>query len=101
MHSPRRDPDIVKVRKGRVCQLRLATFLLVVVVAASVVLPSMASSTSIDQDIRIDVPTNARVRVENQFGATIASVWKEKYVSVSATIQGNVPFKRSPIVIDN
>jgi VWFA-related protein len=81
--------------------LRLATFLLVVVVAASVVLPSTASSTSIDQDIRIDVATNAHVRVENQFGAIVASVWKQKYVSVSASIQGSVPFKRSPIVIDN
>jgi len=81
--------------------LRLAALLLVVIVAASVVLPLTASSTPINQDIRIDVSTDARVRVENQFGAIEASVWKAKYVSVSAAIQGNIPFKRSPIVIDN
>jgi VWFA-related protein len=30
-----------------------------------------------------------------------AEVWKEKYVSVSATIEGTKPFSRSPVVIDN
>ena len=45
------------------------------------------SSTS-DDGLRIDVPPGARVRIENQFGQVTAEVWKEKYVSVSAFIEG-------------
>ncbi len=55
-----------------------------------------------NQDIRIDVPTAARVRIDNPFGSITSSVWKEKYVSVAANIEGGAgAFRRSPIVIDN
>lgn len=55
-----------------------------------------------DEGIRIDVPPSARVRIENQFGEVAADVWTEKYVSVSAAIEGTgAPFTRSPIVIEN
>jgi VWFA-related protein len=55
-----------------------------------------------DDGVRIDVPDAARVRIENQFGGVAAEVWKEKYVSVSATIEGTeTRFIRSPIVIEN
>jgi len=55
-----------------------------------------------DDGVRIDVPAAARVRIENQFGQVTAEVWKEKYVSVSATIEGTgARFSRSPIVIEN
>lgn len=61
-----------------------------------------ALSEAADQGIRIDVPADARVRIENQFGAIVASVWKEKYVTVAATIEGGgTSFTRSPIVIEN
>ncbi|HKE60118.1 MAG TPA: VWA domain-containing protein, partial [Pyrinomonadaceae bacterium] len=47
-------------------------------------------------------PVDGSVRVENQFGAVLAEVWEEKYVSVSASVEGSAPrFTRSPIVIDN
>lgn len=60
------------------------------------------SGKSADDGVRIDVPTAARVRIENQFGQVTAEVWKEKYVSVSASIEGTgVRFSRSPIVIEN
>jgi VWFA-related protein len=51
--------------------------------------------------IEIELPANGRVRVENQFGEVSAQVWNEKYVSISATIEGPLPFARSPVVIDN
>ncbi|HYN23509.1 MAG TPA: VWA domain-containing protein [Pyrinomonadaceae bacterium] len=55
-----------------------------------------------DDGVRIDVPAAARVRIENQFGPVAAEVWKEKYVSVSASIEGTgARFTRSPIVIEN
>ncbi len=48
------------------------------------------------------MPAAARVRIENQFGQVAAEVWKEKYVSVSASIEGaGASFTRSPIVIEN
>lgn len=53
------------------------------------------------EGIQIELPSNGHIRVENQFGQVSAEVWKEKYVSVSATIEGTVPFARSPVVIDN
>ncbi len=51
--------------------------------------------------IRIDVPTEPRVRIENRFGQVAAEVWREKYVSVSATVESSgAVFKRSPVVIE-
>jgi len=55
-----------------------------------------------DDGVRIDVPAAARIRIENQFGPVAAEAWKEKYVSVSASIEGTeTRFTRSPIVIEN
>lgn len=60
------------------------------------------SSRTTDDGVRIDVSPGARVRIENQFGQVAAEVWKEKYVSVSASIEGSgARFTRSPIVIEN
>lgn len=53
------------------------------------------------EGIQIELPASRRIRIENQFGDIAAEVWKEKNVSVSATIDGTKPFARSPIVIDN
>ncbi|MBA2527626.1 MAG: VWA domain-containing protein [Pyrinomonadaceae bacterium] len=56
----------------------------------------------LDDGVRIDVPTAARVRIENQFGQIAAEVWKEKYVFVSASIEGTgARSTRSPIVIES
>jgi hypothetical protein len=64
--------------------------------------PAKINSSTFDGDIRIDLPADGSVRVENQFGAVLAEVWDEKYVSVSASVEGSAPrFTRSPIVIDN
>jgi VWFA-related protein len=53
-----------------------------------------------DQEgIRIDVPADGQVRIENRFGSVRTEVWNQKYVLVSATIEGGVTFKRSPVVI--
>src|SRR5688572_20385032 len=74
-----------------------------IAVLVSSVLPSVAfARAGSNQDIRIDVPAAARVRIDNPFGSITASVWKEKYVSVAASIEGGAAvFRRSPIVIDN
>jgi VWFA-related protein len=51
--------------------------------------------------VQIELPANGHVRVENQFGEVAAEVWKEKYVYVSASIEGTKAFARSPVVISN
>ena len=54
-----------------------------------------------DSGIRIDVPIDGHVRIENQYGAVQTEVWDEKYVSVAAAFDSEVTFKRSPVVIDS
>lgn len=53
------------------------------------------------EQIRIDVPPNARIKVRNDFGDVTVERWANNYVAVSAAIEGSVRFTRSPIVIDN
>ncbi len=53
------------------------------------------------EGVQIELPANGRIRIENQFGGVAAEVWKEKYVSVSAMIEGPKSFARSPVVVDN
>ena len=75
---------------------------LITVLVASFVSGVSFSRVETTQDIRIDVPAASRVRIDNPFGAITALVWKEKYVSVAASIDGGAAvFRRSPIVIDN
>ncbi|MGH9880723.1 MAG: VWA domain-containing protein [Pyrinomonadaceae bacterium] len=54
-----------------------------------------------EQGIRIDLPADGHVRIENQFGAVETEVWNERYVLVSATIERGATFRRSPVVIQN
>jgi VWFA-related protein len=53
------------------------------------------------EGVQIELPASGRIRIENQFGGVAAEVWKEKYVSVSAMIEGPKSFARSPVVVDN
>jgi VWFA-related protein len=62
---------------------------------------AQSGSSNTFEGIQIELPSNGHIRVENQFGEVNAEVWKENYVSVSATIEGTIPFARSPVVIDN
>ena len=58
------------------------------------------SCTHLDDDIRLDVPPDGRVHVENRFGDVSSEVWDKQYVSVSAVVTGG-SLTRSPILIDN
>jgi VWFA-related protein len=51
--------------------------------------------------LRIEIPADAGIRIENQFGEVTAEVWKENYVLVSTAIDNAAPLKRSPVVIEN
>jgi VWFA-related protein len=67
----------------------------------SAVFAAVSVAAQNDQGIRIDVPVDGHVRIENQYGSVQTEVWDEKYVSVAATFESGVIFKRSPVVIDN
>jgi len=58
---------------------------------------------AVDDDIRIEVPADGRVRVDNRYGDVRAEVWDKPYVSVSALVRSQTPaaLTRSPILIDN
>ncbi len=60
-------------------------------------------TTHADDEIRIDLPAGAQLKVRNDFGNVNAEVWNNRYVAVSATIGGDGSKKltRSPIIIDN
>jgi VWFA-related protein len=63
---------------------------------------SVSGANLFDDDIRIDLPADAQVQIQNNFGNVSAEVWNNRYVSVSATLEGNrLAPTRSPILIDN
>jgi VWFA-related protein len=66
---------------------------------ASVCMAQTVASTTFD-DIQIELPEGGNLRIENLYGEVVVEVWKEKYVSLSATIEGTRP-ARSPVVIEN
>src|SRR5262245_9034814 len=56
----------------------------------------------VDDDLRIDLPADGRIHVENRFGNVTAEAWDQPYVSISTVTTPNASgLTRSPIVIDN
>jgi Ca-activated chloride channel family protein len=53
---------------------------------------------AIDEGVRADLPLGGRLRIENRRGSVSVEVWNEKYVSLTATVEGKTP-GRSPVVI--
>lgn len=80
-------------------QVSKIIFLLVFLCFAPLVLARAESGCQDQQGIRIDVPDDGLVQIENRYGSIRTEVWTQKYVLVSATIEGGVTFKRSPVVI--
>jgi VWFA-related protein len=64
--------------------------------------PTFNYGNPIDEGIRIDVPPDGRVLIENKFGNVDAEVWDRSYVSVAAAFgSDSTAPRRSPILIDN
>jgi VWFA-related protein len=72
----------------------------IVFLVVSLFPPTSVIAQSADE-IRIDVPAAAQIKVRNDFGNVSVEAWSNSYVAVSATIEGTAKFTRSPIVIDN
>lgn len=71
------------------------------ILLAALSLPSIALAVNYNDEIRIDVPANVKIKVRNDFGNVSFEVWSNNYVTVSAEVEGTVKFTRSPIIIDN
>jgi VWFA-related protein len=71
------------------------------ILLAALLFPSTVSAVNSQDEIRIDVPANGQIKVQNDFGTVAVEIWENNYAAVSASIEGAAKFTRSPIVIDN
>jgi Ca-activated chloride channel homolog len=69
-------------------------------ILAALLFPTTVSGAPFDE-IRIDVPARAQLKVRNDFGNVQVEVWDQNYVTVSTTVEGSATLTRSPILIDN
>jgi VWFA-related protein len=82
-------------------RLRQAKFLSPLLVALLLLLlaPQALTVLAIDEGVRADLPLGGGLRVENRRGSVSVEVWNEKYVSITATVEGKTP-NRSPVIIE-
>lgn len=82
--------------------LRSAKFLSPVFTIALLIFlsaPQYISGSASDEGIRADLPLGGVLHVENSRGSVKVEVWNEKYVSITAIVEGKTP-NRSPVIIE-
>ncbi|HZE71457.1 MAG TPA: VWA domain-containing protein [Pyrinomonadaceae bacterium] len=86
----------------RLADLSYGSRLLLVAVVL-LLAPSIGFTANAQTDgVRIDVPADGQIKIENRFGSVSMEVWSETYVLVSASIGATQKsLVTSPIVIDN
>ena len=74
-----------------------------ILLSGFLIFPTQSHGKPNDEGIRIDVPADSLVHIENKFGNVTAEVWDMAYVSVAASLpaDGSTRPRRSPILIDN
>lgn len=82
----------------------LAKFLCLMIAAALALLPISAPTRAFNAaqangELRLDLPANGNIRVENLRGSVIAQVWNESYVSVAAVADSGEA-RSLPAVVD-
>lgn len=93
---------------GRLCRARLSLAGSLVILFSNLIpftSPVSARLQGGDAGLRVDLPANGELRVENRRGGVSVEVWGEKYVSVAATVEGaaqNAPARaaKSPVRLD-
>jgi VWFA-related protein len=71
------------------------------ILVAALLFPTTAPGAYVDDAIRIELPPGGQLKVRNDFGNVSVELWNETYATVSASVEGSVQLKRSPIIIDN
>ncbi|HTG86546.1 MAG TPA: VWA domain-containing protein [Pyrinomonadaceae bacterium] len=69
-------------------------------ILAALLFPTTVSGATFDE-IRIDLPPGALLKIRNDFGDVSFELWDQSYAAVSTAIDGSVTLSRSPILIDN
>lgn len=69
-------------------------------ILAALLFPTTVSGATFDE-IRIELPPRAELKVRNDFGRISVEHWDRDYATVSAMNEGSVTLTRSPIMIDN
>ncbi len=82
----------------------LNRILFVIIAASLAVYPFITTPRSVaggqsTGELRLELPANGNIRVENQRGSVIAKVWKENYVSVAAVADSGEA-RSLPAVVD-
>src|SRR5437588_11919863 len=82
-------------------RLRQATYLSAILAAVLLLLFMSQPATVLasDEGVRADLPLGGSLRVENRRGSVSVEVWNERYVSITATVEGRTP-NRSPVIIE-
>ena len=85
------------------CSKTRRLLFVLILLSGFLIFPTQSHGKPNDEGIRIDVPADGRVHIENKFGNVTAEVWDQAYVSVAALIpaDGSTRPRRSPILIDN
>src|SRR5258705_6531422 len=84
--------------------LSLNRFLSIIIAATLALCPIIARPLSVDAtqstgELRLELPANGNISVENLRGSVIAQVWKERYVSVTAVADSGEA-RSLPAVVD-
>jgi VWFA-related protein len=83
---------MLRLRQAKFLSPILVTFLFLALA------PQALAVLAIDEGVRADLPLGGRLRIENRRGSVSVEVWNERYVSLTATVEGKTP-GRSPVVI--
>ncbi|HEV7374213.1 MAG TPA: VWA domain-containing protein [Pyrinomonadaceae bacterium] len=84
---------MLRLRQAKFLSPILTTVLFLLLGSQAIAFPAL------DEGMRADLPLGGRLRVENKRGSVSVEVWNEKYVSITATVEGKTP-NRSPVIIE-
>jgi VWFA-related protein len=84
---------MLRLRQAKFLSPLIAAFLFLLLASQSL------AGLAVDEGVRADLPLGGGLRVENRRGSVSVEVWNEKYVSITATVEGKTP-NRSPIIIE-
>ena len=102
-------PEVILPTQTRATSVCLRTYLrafssllssLGIILLCAVSLHARCLRPQLDNGIRIDLPSNGQLRVENRFGDINVRVGKERDVLVAAEIEGTGRSAQSPVVIE-
>src|ERR1700686_1358553 len=90
------------LNRGQILPRLILRWCCAFVAASLLLLPAIdahgarTSISALDEGVRVEVPLDGQLRIENRFGDVNVTVTKQKDVVVAATISGVTALSRSP-----